>query len=185
MKIVATIVILFGLSASVWFFHTRKAQAAFDRSENVLPAEAVNVITNADRFVLFSLDPIPKSLHEHQGRDIEQTFHDYPVLGRVTITNKDERTELLNAFFKGIRDSDGSIALCFNPRHGISAVRREEVIDLVICFECRQTQVYFNGSNAKRLSTTRSPQAAFDRSLEKAGIPKESRREPTPDPGFE
>jgi hypothetical protein len=62
--------------------HTR----TFDRSKNVLPAEVVNVLTNAYKFVLFSLDPTPAFIQEQaSGKKVENTFHDYPVLGQVTI----------------------------------------------------------------------------------------------------
>jgi hypothetical protein len=75
--------------------------------------------------------------------------------------------------------------MCFNPRHGISATRGDQKVDLVICFECRQTRIYFNDRKTSGVTTTKSAQPTFDRSLEKAGIPKEPKRPPALDPDFD
>jgi hypothetical protein len=160
------------------------ARAEFDPAKNILPEAALKILENADIFVLLSLDPVPKQLRQ-DAQKIQDTFHNHPVLGRTTITNKTERSDLLNAFLKGVRDSDGSVARCFNPRHGISAKRGSQTVDLVICFECLSTDVYLNGQPTNGVATTAAPQPTFDKALDKARIPKEPRRAPTPDPGFE
>ena len=168
------------------FFSSHHTQA-FDLSKNVLPAAVANVVTNTDSFVLFSLDPTPAVFQEPVlGKKITNTFHGYPILGQVTITNSSERSELLAAYLKAIRDSDGSVALCFSPRHGISAKHRDQKVDLVICFECLQTRIYFNDRPTNGVQTTKTAQPTFDRSLEKAGVPtKPKQSPPTVNPAFE
>lgn len=165
-------------------FLLQSARAEFDPAKNTLPVTALKILESADTFVLLSLDPVPKHFREDAWK-IEDAFHNYPVLGRTTITNKTERSNLLNSLLKGIREADGSMAPCFNPRHGIRATRGGQMVDLVICFECLRTDVHLNGKQTNSVHTTAAPKTIFDRALDKAGISKEPRREQTASPGFE
>jgi hypothetical protein len=50
--------------------------------------------------------------------------------------------ELSRLVLKGIRDSDLSAAMCFDPRHGLRVRTDAHTLDLVICFECLQIHAY-------------------------------------------
>src|SRR5260370_6536987 len=102
--------------------------------------------------------------------DKRERFHDYPVLGSLRITNPKQRSELLAALYKGVMDSDGSVASCFNPRHGIKATAGTNWIELVICFECSYMKGYGSASGGGA-TTTKWPNEIFNRALREAAIP--------------
>jgi hypothetical protein len=130
-----------------------------------IPEGARAALEEADQFELLSLDPNPQP--EKSGDD----FRGWKVLGRTPVGDSDTRKELVAALTKGAGESDGMVAGCFNPRHGIRATREGEAVDLVICFECLQVQVYAGAGRAGSFLTTRSPQPVFDRVLREAGVP--------------
>src|SRR5437870_4054176 len=92
--------------------------------------EAAKVLQSADTVELISLDPAAK------GFDKKQSFHGWKVLGRTSLKDKVTRERVIAAIKKGVADSDGSVAGCFRPRHGIRATRGKTTVELVICFEC-------------------------------------------------
>src|SRR5262249_6529154 len=103
-----------------------------------LPAQVAAVLDKAEKVELLSL--VPEEREEERKRD----FHGYPVLGKTTL-KKEDRQKVLNALKKGIADSDGRVATCFNPRHGIRASHGGKTVELLICFECLQVDVYAGG----------------------------------------
>ena len=68
------------------------------------------------------------------------TFHGYLILGQAQVRSAETRTNLLDALYKVM--GKGDPYACFNPRHGIRAVRNKKTVDLVICFECQQIDIY-------------------------------------------
>jgi hypothetical protein len=53
---------------------------------------------------------------------------------------------LVDLVRRGIETSDGRVAMCFLPRHGVVLRRGEERLDLVICYECLQLRMYREGA---------------------------------------
>src|SRR5262249_32971335 len=126
-----------------------------------------------------SLDaPEQLTLYSIDGRDFkpgqepkaEEKFHDYPVLGKVEIKDAAKLQEIAAALQKGLARSDGTMAKCFWPRHGIRAVKNGRTVDYVICFECLQLEVY-EGSSRNVKPVTSEPEGVFNKHLEEAGIP--------------
>jgi hypothetical protein len=111
---------------------------------------------------LLSLDP--KEAKEKEG------FHGYKVLGSVKLEKKADREKLLKAFYKGIDDSDGSVAACFIPRHGLRAKVDGKTVEIVICFQCLSMKVYVDGKPGSAL-TTGSPAATFNDILKEKKVP--------------
>jgi len=138
-----------------------KAADAIDK----IPASKV-------RLFLYSLNPHDYRVFDGKlPENSDQTFHRYPVLGGVEITSLEEKTNLLNAFTKGIRESDGQVAACFNPRHGLRIVDGTVTNDFVICFECLQVQAYgFSGGHD--FLTSGSPSGTFNKVLDEYHIKK-------------
>jgi hypothetical protein len=62
------------------------------------------------------------------------------------------------------------MAMCFIPRHGVHLVHQQEVVDLIICFECNQLQWWAAGRRGLLL-TTGSPQPLLDRMLREGSAP--------------
>ena len=117
---------------------------------------------------LYALHPY---LHETSGpawADAER-LHDSVVLGSAEVA-ADDAAAVLAAVFDGIRASDGTVAACFNPRHGIHIADAEGDVDLVICFECLSLSVYRGGEFVQSLTTTRAPEARLARYWRAAGL---------------
>lgn len=134
-------------------------------AENKIPENAKAVLENADRFELLSLAP------ERQQEKSKGEFDGWTVLGKTLIPDAEGRRRLLAALEKGIKEHDGPVAACFNPRHGVRATHQGKAADLVICFECVQGQVYVAGKREGGFLTTRSPEPVFDRALRDAKVP--------------
>jgi hypothetical protein len=150
---------------------SRSIHEGFDRSANVLSPDSRKILESGDHFILYSLDPTGLDFPNHSASKSE-VFHNYAVLGKTEIQNQKQRMELLHAFYKGIADSDDSVAACFNPRHGIRATLAGETVDLVICFQCLSMETYTEpDARAGSLLTTRSPKSTFNKALERAHLP--------------
>lgn len=114
------------------------------------------------------LDPRAKAEKEAGPGD----FHQYPILGRAMVAAAADRAGLIAALERGMHENDGTVAGCFNPRHGLRATAPDGTItDYVICFECFSASVYQGDRRTGGFLTTRSPQGAFDAVLERLGVP--------------
>ena len=124
-----------------------------------LPKEVREAFAKAESFELYSLDPA--------GRNNDPTgFHGWRILGKVELKGA-EAKKVREAVEKGAKDSDGRVAKCFIPRHGI----RLGAMDLVICFECLSAEVHKGGAVIDRFLTTGEPAAILNKVLTDAGIP--------------
>ena len=65
-------------------------------------------------------------------------FRGYAILGKVEITDPAARQEIVKAVLDGISESDGTVASCFWPRHGVQVLTNGKAVDYVICYECLQ-----------------------------------------------
>lgn len=133
--------------------------------KNDVPEPTMSALQDAEQYLLLSLDP------KHHDMPPPDAFHRWGVLGRTTVADPATRKRLNDALRAGARENDGTVAGCFNPRHGIRAVKGEKWVDLVICFECMSVQVYEDGKQTRGFLVTESPQKVFDEVLKKAGVP--------------
>lgn len=130
-----------------------------------MPGDTWRTLTNADKYELLSLEPY------QLGR---RTDND-GILGRTTIIDPATQARLNYALAAGVRESDGTAAACFNPRHEIRITQRGVTTEIIICFECRQVQVQRGGKVIAYFLTSESPQQTFDEVLLKAGVPLASK----------
>ena len=153
------------------FLRQRQSPSRDDTSYKPTPKRLSDasrqILDTSEQFVLLSLEPVYPN---QPSTDAPEKFHAYPVLGRVEIKDAKQKAELLGALYKGVADSDGAVAACFNPRHGIRAVNGTNWIELVICFECAYMQEYGSASG-DGATTTKSPTETFNRTLKQAGLP--------------
>jgi hypothetical protein len=131
---------------------------------NDLPKEVRAVLDKADRFEVVSLDPT------RQKEKPKDDFHGWKVLGSTEVKDAEARKKVVAALYEGIADSDGKVAACFNPRHGIRATHDGKTVELVICFECLSMQGFLGKERSGAL-TTRSPEKTFDQVLRDAKVP--------------
>jgi hypothetical protein len=129
-------------------------------SNEKLPDSTVAVLEQADQFELLALDPVPtKSDH---------SFHGYAVLGAAKISQIDTRRRLISALRRSMRENHGTLAACFNPRHGIRATRNGKQADLVICFQCLSFRLYEDSESTFLITDT--PKTLFDEVLKNSGV---------------
>jgi uncharacterized protein (TIGR03067 family) len=131
---------------------------------NQVPKEVREVLDKAEQIELLSLHPKPDN-------KAAGAFYGYRVLGKTVLKDKKARQKLLDAFYKGVTDSEGAVAGCFNPRHGIRAKHGDKTTDLVICFECLSLAIHGPDKYKGSLLTTGSPSGTFNKILKDAQVP--------------
>jgi hypothetical protein len=144
-----------------------------------LPGEVVQVLTMADKLELLSLDP--KQDNYRPGDP--STFHGWPILGRLEVKDPANRQKIVEAIIRGIEERGHPIK-CFEPRHGVHAIRGDETQDLVICFHCCQVEIYPSTARTKFLDSSVSPEPVLSGFIRTAGIPiAPDQTRPKPDTG--
>lgn len=137
--------------------------------QGALPNGSQAIFDGADKFVLYSLDP-----HESMKNMGHKTyFHEFGILGETAISDKATMQRLRESFYDGITNDENMMAACFNPRHGLRAIKNGKNLDFLICFECGQEQTFFNGKSVGRAEVNRRPQNTFDRIYTDAGLKME------------
>ncbi|MEM7262122.1 MAG: hypothetical protein AAF488_09035, partial [Planctomycetota bacterium] len=103
------------------------ADAPFAHSGKVEWSQSIrDTLEQSDTFELMALHPSPAGMREES--EVEgKKLHGYEILGATTIDATERRT-VLEAVYQGIAASEGVVAACFNPRHGIRAVRGDQTV---------------------------------------------------------
>lgn len=130
------------------------------------PSQVVS--TTPQKMTLYSIDPM--SIYDDKKVEQREKFHGYAVLGKVEITDAVKRTELAAALNESISKRGVNQYKCFEPRHGVIAIDGDETKEFVICFECRNVQIYGKGSHENTVPISDERRAAFDKPLTDAGI---------------
>ncbi len=130
--------------------------------DNKLPADVQAILDKADTIELLSLEPA-------KGMEVKDGFHGYKILGKTTVKGADAR-KVVAAIHKGIKDSDGTAAACFMPRHGIRAKVDDKTVDLVICYQCLSMTSYLGDKEGVAL-TTDAPGTLLNTILKDAKVP--------------
>ena len=97
-------------------------------------------------------------------------FHGYRILGSEVLQRNRDRHALVDLLWKGSAADDGTRAACFNPRHGIRAVKGQAWADWVICFECLSLHVIDEKGEQVNLGTKNLVEAEFSAIYEAAGL---------------
>jgi hypothetical protein len=126
-----------------------------------MPLGAWYALNNADRYELLSLHPYLS----------EPEYYGHEILGQTVVADVTMRDRLNEALQAGVRGSEGRVKSCFNPRHGIRVTHDGVTTDFVICFECRQVQVWRGNQQIAFFLVSDSPQTVFDEVLKSAGVP--------------
>jgi hypothetical protein len=139
--------------------------------QNRIPEVVERLFDKAEMFELFSLDPKLGSAKEGKGVKGKDYFYGWQVLGKTEVKGEAERKRLADALQSGAEDNHGAVEKCFIPRHGVRLKGGGKTVDLVICFECLQVEVFVDGKREKGFLTSGEPQQAFDATLKTAGVP--------------
>jgi hypothetical protein len=137
---------------------------------NRIPEAVENLFGTAREFELLSLDPDRVIGKDGNVAPVKNGFHGWKVLGKTEVKGRAERKWLADALRLGAEDNFGMAAACFIPRHGLRLEGGGRKVDLVICFECLQVQVFIDGKPAAGFLTSAEPQQTFDAVLKAAGV---------------
>jgi hypothetical protein len=150
--------IIIGLSAFAWD-RVRHARG-------VLP-------NDPDEVTLFSIDGSelfnPANRDKPNGRE---WLYGWPVLGEVRIADRDLRRRVVRAVKKDLTSTPREQLLCFRPRHMLRVVEGGRTIDVLICFQCGNHEVYVDGKPPSSTdSSDKSSQELLNKILTEAGVP--------------
>ncbi len=110
----------------------------------LLPEPVKSLLLGAQEMCIFRLSP---------------RIGGHTIIGDVTLSEP-TKSLLAAAIIEGIAESD-DIARCFVPRHALRARRGDEVLEMVICFQCDSIRATF-GEEKFTFSTSRRAEPLFD-----------------------
>lgn len=146
--------------------------AAVERLNNQLSEDVRRILEQAEDFELIALKPgfiFGKEKIKAETLAANKYWR-FLVVAKTKVTDASVKTELLDAFYKGVADArpDASAA-CFSPRHAIRATSKGKTVELVICFDCYG----FRGSAPNGWiggAVTKAPRETFNRVYTAAGL---------------
>jgi hypothetical protein len=156
------------LSSAIVVFLMLGAIPAARAQENKLPADALDILTKADSFEVFSLDP--NVLEKDRAKKGLEYYN--PIGQGKAVKDVPVRKKLIDSLSKGM---EGKIeeAKCFNPRHAIRATHDGKTVELVICFECQHLYLYGPGDKGPvNLRVSNMPLETFDHVWKDLGLLK-------------
>lgn len=121
-----------------------------------------------DELILYAIDGL---VNEPPGGTVtdDKYFRGYVILGKVEITDAAVRHNIVKAIEDGFKESDGSVAACFWPRHGVQIVSKGKLVDYVICYECLHAHIFTDDGTSYK-PTAAAHQAVLTAPLTAAGI---------------
>jgi hypothetical protein len=131
----------------------------------------LSLLESADSITLYSIDG--NDYEPGKEPKSEEKFYDYPVLGKVDVTEPSKRQELIDALKVGITEHSKGIK-CFWPRHGVRAVRGNQWVDFVICFHCLNVYEYSSSGDRRKekgVNANRALKEVLNKYLTAAGVP--------------
>ena len=121
---------------SLAFSQDKIEDKSSESKKSLKPAAVWAIFDNADKLTVYSLE---HNMDNTVAKD--KTFHGYPIIGETNVADDKTKTEIRAGIVNGLA-YDGPEAKCFLPRHGVHAIVDGKAVDLVICFECYQIEVY-------------------------------------------
>lgn len=132
-------------------------------------AQFLGTVTIPKEVTLYSLDG-------REGVDYgmpaaEGSFHGYPVLSQVDVTDRVGRRRAINALKNGYARRPEVPAPCFRPRHGVRLVSDGVIRDFVICFECKQFLEFEDDLLIRKSTINSEAQMEIDELIKAANVP--------------
>jgi hypothetical protein len=133
-----------------------------------------------EQFILYSVDDPSYFMNEGRLTPDQlkcEILHGYPVLGKVKVTDREQRQALVSAIKDAVRNNREPEDKCFKPRHAIRSTKAGEMVDMVICFQCRNYQGYRQDKPYPLGTRGISSRAKtlLDKTLADAGVPLAAR----------
>ena len=92
------------------------------------------------------------------------------MLGKTEISDPKTRQKVIAAVEAAIREHDGEVAACFEPRHVIAVQHNDKGFEFEIYFKCRQLYWYVDRKRQDVIYIGESEKAALDAVLKEAGV---------------
>jgi hypothetical protein len=146
---------------------TQQARTELKLKEGMTPAMEA-ILRGADKLVLFSVDPRSGLFDDRSRGGASGSFRGgHQILGSVEVKDAREREQLVKAWEDGL---GGDVSMCWAPRHGIRAIRGDEALEIIVCFQC--SHFYADTATERSSGAIRSSTATiFNRILKAAGVP--------------
>ena len=109
-----------------------------------------------------------------RGTTTGEILYGCPVLGRVEITDPNQRRSVMAAVKSGIQNAPKQPMGCWMPRHVLRLVTGGKKLDVVICFECQSYRSYHGETESARVGggqISSDPQSLLNDILAQAGVP--------------
>lgn len=135
-----------------------------------LPKAAEDALQSGTNLRLISLEPEPR---DEELAKAGKTWHhndEWIVLGETEVTKSETHSKIVSAVETAIRESDGSAASCFWPRHKISVEHDGKTHEFEICFKCLQMYWKIDGKKQDTILIGETQKAALDAVLKEAGV---------------
>jgi len=153
-RALAVVIIIAGMAG--WIYH-REAERAYRQWRNELPRRVWQRLHSAKSVTLYSLYPEVGRSPEKDMPWVDgvrwdellalRRFRGYPIMGEFECSDP----SLLKRIASDLREGtqrEGSPFMCFLPRHGVLLSDSEGTLELVICFQCQQLELYEDGEPA-------------------------------------
>ncbi len=109
----------------------------------------LEAVEKASDITLLSIDP---SEHINERNKVEcqgWCYYTWNVLGATRVRAPEEVGAVRNQLLRALHGTDDqSVAMCFNPRHGVRMLYGGHTYDIAACYECGQAEVYVDGDPA-------------------------------------
>jgi hypothetical protein len=126
-----------------------------DFSKNTFPPGVEEGLGNAESLVIYlvGVRPRPADAPEAESPPKEiATFHGWPIFGTAHVTSTQEVRSIIRSVIQGVERYRSEPIGCFFPRHGVRAASKDGwIIDLVICYQCQNMEVYLTPSTHEKL----------------------------------
>lgn len=124
----------------------------------------------ADRVTLYSIDfrflEKPEQLPDNG-----EVIHGCLVLGKVEVTDIEQRRQLLDVLKSAITEWGVDRYACYWPRHVLRVESGGRTTDYVICFQCHNYKKYVDGRSVTASTISEGAAPLFNKLLEDAGVP--------------
>jgi hypothetical protein len=174
MKIFSFLLVVLGVAG---FTTTSVAQMDDVAKQNAL----FEFIQKASEITLYSLDPVPveeqpasKEKGKEKDKPSGEILQGYRVLGKIAGTPNEVREQIRTILMSAMASPEETYE-CFAPRIGVTLIQQGRRIDLLLCYQCHQCRLYFDGQwDDSPLGTSGESQfnAMFDQREIKRDIPK-------------
>jgi hypothetical protein len=147
---------------------TVEGAVSFGRARKMLATK----FPEGSKLTLYSLHPDNRNV-DGKYADLPR-FHDYPILGEVSIADADEA----NRWVRFLRDQvipGGTFACGFEPRHGFRLSGPGGDIDILMCYACQQLALFNAGKMDGSVNPVLSGRSRdiVNRLFDKAGVPRD------------